>query len=140
MQYYIDINGQVVGPMTENQVFAYSVNPNTPVALDGVNFAPMYTYPELMQIFHAQNMSYQDPSVDSKRIACGVLAILLGGLGIHYFVMGKVAGGFITILLTIVTCGLWEIVMLVQGIMILSMSDSEFLQKYEDSPSTLPLF
>ena len=81
-----------------------------------------------------------DIEISNKKIICGILAILVGSLGVHYFVMGKVAGGFITILLSVVTCGLWSIVMLIQGIMILCMSNEDFKRKYLDSTSTLPLF
>ena len=67
------------------------------------------------------------------------MAMCSGGLGVQYFVMGKTAAGLITILLTIVTCGLWEIVTLIQGIMMLCMTESDFKRKYIDSTSTLPL-
>ena len=82
---------------------------------------------------------YQQPQ-DSKRLVCGILAILLGGLVIKYFFRGKTTGGILTILISICTCGIWSIVMLVQGILILCMSDQEFKRKYIDSTSTLPLF
>lgn len=140
MQYYLNLNNQVIGPMHEHQVFAYSVNENTMVSTDAVNWAPLYTFPELMQIMHGNQVETHRQEVDSKRILCGIFAIILGGLGIQYFIMGKVAGGFITILLTLVTCGIWEIVTLIQGIMMLCMSDDEFDRKYIQSTSTLPLF
>lgn len=82
---------------------------------------------------------YVDTNGKSK-VAAGILAILLGGLGIQYFYLGKIGGGFITILLTIVTCGLWEVITFVQGIMMLCMSDEEFARKYVFSDKTFPLF
>lgn len=136
MSYYINLNGTDIGPMNIDQLFAYSVNPDTPVSRDGSPYAPLYTYPELMQRLN----HVTEAGIDSKRILCGILAILVGSLGVQYFVMGKVAGGFITILLSIVTCGAWSIVMLIQGIMMLVMSDQQFKAKYIDSTSTLPLF
>lgn len=69
-----------------------------------------------------------------------LLAILLGGLGVHYFYLGKIGGGLITILLTIVTCGLWEIVSLVQGVLVLCGTNEQFRQKYVLNASALPLF
>ena len=78
--------------------------------------------------------------VTSKKTLCGILAILVGTLGIQYFVINKVPAGLITILLSIVTCGLWGVVTLVQGILMLCMSDEDFKRKYIDSTSTLPLF
>lgn len=75
-----------------------------------------------------------------SRGVCALLAILLGSFGVHYFYLGKVAGGFITILLNIVTCGLWSIVTLVQGILMLCGTNEQFRQKYVLNASVLPLF
>lgn len=143
MHYYIYINGTTIGPMTKEQLMAYNVNENTQVSKDGAPWAPLYTYPELMSQLHqtkAVSQPSSDNEISSKKTLCGILAILLGTLGIQYFVIGKTAGGLITILLSIVTCGAWGIVTLIQGIMILCMQDSEFKRKYLDSTSTLPLF
>lgn len=38
------------------------------------------------------------------------------------------------------TCGLWGIVELIQGIMMLTMSQEEFDRKYVNSTSFMPLF
>ncbi|MCC8038121.1 MAG: TM2 domain-containing protein [Bacteroidales bacterium] len=70
----------------------------------------------------------------------GVLAILLGGLGVQYFYLGKIGGGFITILLSLCTCGCWSILTLVQGILMLTMPNQEFERKYVYSNSVFPLF
>ncbi len=128
------INGEYVGPMTAIQMMSYNVNQNTPVSLDGVEWKPLYTFPELMQLIT------QKSTQDSNRILCGVLALLIGGLGIHYFVIGKAMAGILTIILSIVTCGIWGLVMFIQGIMMLVMSDAEFNQKYVQSQSSFPLF
>lgn len=77
---------------------------------------------------------------DSKKTVCGILAIVIGGLGLQYFLIGKTTAGILTILLSLVTCGIWSIITLVQGIMILCMSESEWRRKYVDSTSTFPLF
>lgn len=147
MQYYVSMNGHPVGPMTPHQVISYNPTQNTMVSVDGYNWQPLYTFPELMQLLHQAGGytgggggGYSNSDVQSKKTICGIMALLFGTLGIQYFILGKVAGGFITILLTIVTCGLWSILMFVQGIMMLCMSDAEFKRKYMDSTSTLPLF
>ena len=77
---------------------------------------------------------------DSKKLLCGIFAVILGGLGIQYFLVNKPVGGILTIILTLATCGFWEILMFIQGIMILCMSESEWRRKFVDSPSVLPLF
>lgn len=140
MSYFITINGRVVGPMSAHQIFAYNPDPNTLISSDGINWEPLYVFPELMQIYNANAGAVRNAETNSKKVLCGIMAILLGGLGVQYFILGKVAGGFITILLTIVTCGLWEVVTLIQGILMLCMSEDEFRRKYIDNPATLPLF
>lgn len=81
----------------------------------------------------------QGPSGKSRGVA-GLLAILLGSLGIHYFYVGKTGGGFLCILLSLITCGLWSIIPLIQGILMLTMTQEQFESKYVNTPSTFPLF
>lgn len=50
MQYYIMYQGQVTGPMTKEQIFAYGVNRDTMVSAEGGAWRPLYTYPDLMEI------------------------------------------------------------------------------------------
>ena len=45
-----------------------------------------------------------------------------------------------TILLSLVTCGGWSIITLIQGILMLCMSDAEFNRKYVQTTSTFPIF
>lgn len=97
---------------------------------------PNYAYgpqPQQPGIFDA------GPSGKSRGVA-GLLAILLTGLGIHYFYSGKVAGGFICIGLTIITCGIWSVVALIQGIMLMTMTQEDYENKWVNSLSTFPLF
>ncbi|MDE6006952.1 MAG: GYF domain-containing protein [Muribaculaceae bacterium] len=136
MSYFLNIQGRVIGPMSASQVIAYNVNPNTLVSTDGTNWQPLYSFPELMQMINAPRAN----QTDSNRILCGIMAILFGWLGVQYFIMGKVGAGFLTILLTAVTCGAWEIITFIQGIMMLCMTDAEFERKYTNNNSTLPLF
>lgn len=79
------------------------------------------------------------PSGKSRGVA-GLLAILLGYLGIHYFYCGKATGGIICILLCLVSCGVWGVVTFIQGIMMMCMRSDEFERKYVYSQSTFPLF
>lgn len=79
------------------------------------------------------------PDGKSRGVAA-LLAILIGGLGIQYFYLNKITGGLITILLSIVTCGLWSVLMFAQGIYMFCITNEQFRQKYVDTASTLPLF
>jgi TM2 domain-containing membrane protein YozV len=141
MQYFLKINNQVIGPMQAHQVFAYDVNPNIAVSTDGLDWRQLYSYPELMQIYHQQGYGQMsDSEVSSKKTLCGIMAMLFGSLGVQYFILGKTAGGFITILLSLITCGAWATITFIQGIVMLCMSDADFKRKFIDSTSTLPLF
>lgn len=141
MEYYLFYNNQTVGPMSAEQLVSYGVDENSQVSADGGEWRPLYTYPELMEVYSRNggraNRAYSE---DSKRILCGVLAILIGGLGLQYFLIGKTAAGIINIVLSICTCGLWSIVNLIQGIMILCMSDDDWERKFVNSSSTFPIF
>ena len=91
--------------------------------------------------YYARNNAFDsDPVSGKSRGVAALLAIFLGGLGVQYFYLGKTKGGLLTILLTIVTCGLWEIVTLIQGILMLCMDNRSFCQKYVETPASFPLF
>ncbi len=135
--YYIVYNGQTIGPMTAEQVMGYNPSSDMQVSKDGGAWAPLYTFPELMNLYNARGNSQ---GVGSQRILCGILAIIVGTLGVQYFVINKVKAGIITIILSIVTCGAWGIITLIQGILMLCMSDQEFEQKYVTTTKTFPLF
>ena len=79
------------------------------------------------------------PEGKTRGIAA-LFAIILGSFGIQYFYLGKSTAGIITILLSLITCGLWGVIMLVQGILMFCMTNAQFRQKYILSTSTLPLF
>lgn len=65
-----------------------------------------------------------------KRVAAGVLGILLGGFGAHRFYLGDVLGGFLRLLITLVTCGAGSVIGLIEGIIYLTKSDAEFDATY----------
>ena len=71
---------------------------------------------------------------NGKKIACGICGILLGGFGIHKFVLGYTKEGLIMLLGTLLTCGIGAfvtgIIGLVEGIMYLTKSDAEFYSTY----------
>ena len=92
------------------------------------------------EYFVRNNPFDSDPQSGKSRGVTALLAIFLGGLGIQYFYLGKVTAGLLTILLTIVTCGLWEIVTLIQGIMMFCMDNRSFCQKYVETNKSFPLF
>jgi TM2 domain-containing membrane protein YozV len=80
------------------------------------------TYP------YASQQPALPPEVNSRKILCGIMGILFGGLGIHRFILGDTAGGIIRIVITVVTCGIGSIIGLIEGI--LTKTDAEFYQTY----------
>ena len=65
----------------------------------------------------------------SKKVTAGILALLLGGIGVHKFYLGYTTEGIIMILLLF--CGISPIIGLVEGIIYLTKSDPEFYWTYE---------
>jgi len=74
-------------------------------------------------------MSEKIPGADKKIIA-GICGILLGGLGIHKFILGYTKEGVIQLVLTFVTCGMAGIIGLIEGIIYLTKSDEDFVATY----------
>ena len=64
-----------------------------------------------------------------SKVTAGILGILLGGIGVHHFYLGSTTAGIVIILLTCCT-GLGGILGLIEGIMLLVMSDEDFDAKY----------
>jgi len=68
---------------------------------------------------------------ENKKVLAGILAIVLGGFGIHKFILGYTQEGIIQIIITVVTCGIGSIIGLIEGIIYLTKSDEEFYQTYQ---------
>lgn len=92
------------------------------------------------QYLMRNNAFDSDPRSGKSRGVAALLAIFLGGLGVQYFYLGKTTGGLLTLLITICTCGAWELLTLIQGILMLCMDNRSFLQKYVYTTSSFPLF
>jgi TM2 domain-containing membrane protein YozV len=86
---------------------------------------------------------YQNPAMAAqywrsfgadKKLPAGILGILVGGLGIHKFILGYTTEGLIMLLGTLLTCGfggiLFGIIGLVEGIVYLAKSDEDFVRTY----------
>lgn len=67
---------------------------------------------------------------ENKKILAGVLAILLGVLGVHKFILGYTKEGIIQLILGFV-CGLGGLIGLVEGIIYLTKTDEDFYQTYQ---------
>lgn len=79
------------------------------------------------------------PQRSGQRVTAGVLALVLGllglgWLGIHKFVLGYTKEGLITLGVSVVTCGLGAVVFtilsVVEGIVYLTKTDEQFDYEY----------
>lgn len=74
------------------------------------------------------------PAGADKKVAAGVCGILLGGLGIHKFILGYTTQGVIMLLVTVLTFGFGGLIMgpigLIEGILYLTKSDEDFVATY----------
>ena len=83
--------------------------------------------------------AFNKTSGDNKKVLAGILAILLGGFGIHKFILGYNKEGLILLVLTIVLSvfsfgffgWLVWIFTIMEGIIYLSKSDEEFYNTYQ---------
>ncbi len=67
-----------------------------------------------------------------SKVTAGLLALFLGGLGVHKFYLGYAGAGIVHIILTIIIIGIpvnW-VVNLIEGIVYLTKSDEDFHQTY----------
>ena len=83
------------------------------------------------------------PSGKSRGIA-GLLAILMGWCGLHYFYIGKTNGGILFLIVAILSCGflaaITTIVSIIQGVLFFTSTQEEFERKWVNSPSNIPFF
>jgi TM2 domain-containing membrane protein YozV len=100
--------------------------------------------PMPMQQAPNYGMQGNPPAGADKKIVAGICGILLGGFGVHKFILGYQNEGIILLsayliglVITFITCGVGifipiavGIVGLVEGIIYLTKSDEEFVQTY----------
>lgn len=84
---------------------------------------------------HSKQEHWNNPQPvheDNKRLAAGLLAILLGPFGIHKFLLGYTSEGIIWLLLSLFTLGaVTGLLGVIEGIIYLTKSDEEFYQTYQ---------
>lgn len=84
---------------------------------------------------HSKQEHWNNPQPvqeDNKRLAAGLLAILLGPFGIHKFLLGYTSEGIIWLLISLFTLGsVTGLLGVIEGIIYLTKSDEEFYQTYQ---------
>ena len=144
-------DGQQYGPVTAEQLRAWigenRANAQTLVQADGTpDWKPLGSFPEFAADLRPPPVSATVPPTitppsgplprASNKIPAGICGILLGGLGVHKFILGYTGAGLIMLLVTVLTCGIgwWvmHIIGLVEGIIYLCKPDEEFVRVYVD--------
>ena len=104
------------------------------------NGQPQYGY---QQPYRSNDVFAEGPSGKSRGIAA-LLAILVGAIGVHYFYLGKTTPGIVFLVASLISCGILaavtSIISLIQGIMMFTMSQQEFEDKYTNPAVSFPLF
>lgn len=88
--------------------------------------------------YQQQDMNYNPQQLNTEptkeKIVAGLLAILIGTLGIHKFYLGYTKSGIIMLLVSLLTFGfgapVMAVISLIEGILYLTKSDAEFYQTY----------
>lgn len=81
--------------------------------------------------YNPQSGGPQMTPPDNKKLAAGICGILLGGIGVHKFILGYTTEGLIMLGLFFISCGtISSIIGLIEGILYLTKSDEEFYQTY----------
>lgn len=75
--------------------------------------------------------TFDNNNGENKKVLAGVLALLLGTLGVHKFILGYNKEGIIQLIATFVTCGIAGIIPFIEGIIYLTKTDEEFYNTYQ---------
>ena len=110
-----------------------------PPGFQASDYQPPYT-PSYEPIQPPTPMYGQPPVQDwktagaDKKLVAGILGILIGGLGIHKFVLGYQKEGLTMLLVSVLSCftlaGVMHVIGIIEGIMYLTKSDEEFVRTY----------
>lgn len=146
-------DGLQYGPVTAEQLRVWiaenRLNAQTMVQAEGSpDWRPLNSLPEFAADLNAAppRTAKAPPTITppppgsnpraSSKLPAGICGILLGGFGVHKFILGYTGAGLVMLLVTILTCGLaypvMHIIGLVEGIIYLCKSDDEFVQTYVD--------
>lgn len=119
------------GAAIEQPVQQAPVQPVAPVQQVPVQQVPVQQMPP-QQIYYVQNPAVAHERANwpvKNKLVAGLLALLLGGIGIHKFYLGQTGAGVLYLLLS------WTfvpgIIALIEGITILCSSDENFMIKYK---------
>jgi TM2 domain-containing membrane protein YozV len=144
----IGADGQQYGPVSSDQLRRWMaenrVRAETLVQAEGtVEWKPLSSFAEFADTRFtpptmmppAGSCPPPNPRASSK-IPAGICGVILGGFGVHKFILGYTGTGIIMLLLSVLSCGalypIMHLIGLVEGIIYLAKPDDEFVRLYVD--------
>ena len=149
----IGADGRQYGPVNLDQLRQWiaenRVRGETLIHAEGApDWRPLHTFPELAAELRASPPTMAPPPATppsmsppsnpraSNKIPAGICGIILGGFGVHKFILGYTGTGVLMLLVSILSCGslypVMHIIGLIEGIIYLAKSDDEFVRLYVD--------
>lgn len=144
----IGADGQQYGPVSSGQIRQWMaenrVRADTLAQAEGAaDWKPLGSFPEFADVHSVPPTmtppvgTYPPPNPRaSNKIPAGVCGIIIGGFGVHKFILGYTGAGLIMLLVSVLSCGalcpLMSLVGLVEGIIYLTKTDDEFVRLYID--------
>ena len=131
MYKFIGADGQQYGPVNLDQMRRWlaenRLNAQTLIQPEGsTDWKPLGSFPEFAAGGALSPGAAMPPTIGaisstlsaraSNKIPAGVCGILLGGFGIHKFILGYTGAGLIMLLATLLTCGALGIVTHIIGL------------------------
>jgi TM2 domain-containing membrane protein YozV len=146
-------DGQQYGPVTAEQLRGWIAEnrANAQTLAQGEasqEWKPLGSFPEFAADLKPPPVSASapptiappSPAADpraSNKIPAGICGILLGGLGVHKFILGYTGAGLVMLLVSLLSCGLaypvMHVIGLIEGIIYLCKPDEEFVRVYVDA-------
>lgn len=144
----IGADGQQYGPVSSDQLRRWMaenrVRPETMAQAEGAtDWKPLSSFPEFADVRSvpptitpiAPPPAASNPRATNK-IPAGICGVILGGFGVHKFILGYTGSGIIMLLMSVLSCGalypLMHLIGLIEGIIYLAKSDDEFVRVYID--------
>jgi TM2 domain-containing membrane protein YozV len=133
-EWFYSIDGSQLGPVTPMELAGLIrhgvLSGNSLVWRAGMpKWAALGYLPDFVGML-SHNSKRSSGGSGKSKVAAVLLAVFLGGFGIHHFYLGNTLRGSIQLCLFILTCGIMWIVALVEAVLIAFSSEEDFNEKW----------
>ncbi len=150
IQWYLSYpGGEASGPFSKSQIAEFvatgTITADAMIWRDGTDWQPIRTlFPAAIAASpaanaHASGMQVQPQYAQARsggrnpnKTVAGIFGLLLGGLGIHKFILGYTGTGVLMLLVTLTGVGaiVMSVIGFIEGIIYLSMSEDDFYRAH----------